>query len=965
MASLRIYVPSRALLRALTRPQAPRCPFARPLATPLTRGKRTKAAKKKDELESLQREAERFGPAYMKALEKKLYKELEDEKPLTDEELEHPGHPTINWYVQDIDKGTPKQLVQSIATAEDRKRVQKIYFMRKEARENPDYDDAELRRMMMDDMIANPEFASVADELKKMKAMIRSKEEQAEFEAQGMTLEQQAKREFNEAFKLGTKQSLEELLEDPAAAAAKEELVEALDKLADVESTVDPKFQAAMSKLVDKLNNDSTYQQKMATMPEYTEETAKAEFERGLEEIAAEHEPKPAAELETDIDIQDVDKLLYQMRDLLKAMGGGGGLEAEIDAVLADDPTAIQEIDPERGMDIGDLTTELIKMAKAASPHSKDPNADEPVSFELQAKVDKIIGDPKLLEKLSYIQQLMDEAKHAQMDITNIDHEVAPDPYELEDSRTATLKQRMKAARKDPDHMAALDKLFVRLPPPFGISPALKSFNQAMEFAYIGANDDIRRVLWRSYQKCRTLPTFLQNLSDDAWDIMYYSQAVTWGSNQNRQDHLRTILADLKSLGREGPPTHPSSLARSDDDQIVDATGNQVTFLLIPQKTKLFAFAARIPLGTRCILVLFWQAYLQACRLQFVLPVLPPYDAINLWAPPVEVDDEGFGCGRSELCERKHRESDSALEVVRLFSCGVAKRSGQRGPAKIPVFSHIIDDATQAAVKAPEHEGCGNQFLRYSSTLRALLLAGEDSAVLCARQCSSCAIKSVADQVEPTVVAPPVAFLLWAEGRGSRKSMLARNIFVGWRVADQVEPTVVAPPVAFLLWAEGRGSRKSMLARNIFVGWRVADQVEPTVVAPPVSLLLWAEGRPEAKAERLGAQKAAEPQSPDGDLGSGIPSGPSTTRDISSTTWSRTSLNSIRSVSGYPRPDQLPNHFSLTHRAGCGISNDMGKKTYLAMVDGGELPVSGYVDTVDSHRANGQAWQGGAFGRDI
>jgi hypothetical protein len=125
----------------------------------------------------------------------------------------------------------------------------------------------------------------------------------------------------------------------------------------------------------------------------------------------------------------------------------------------------------------------------------------------------------------------------------------------------------MQVARRDPEHIGALDRLRVTLPPPFNISPALKSFNQAIEFAYIGANDDIRRVLWRSYQKARTLPTFLPNVSDDAWDILYYSQAVTWASNQNRQDHLRVLLADLKKLGRDGPPTHPSTLVRSGDGE--------------------------------------------------------------------------------------------------------------------------------------------------------------------------------------------------------------------------------------------------------------------------------------------------------------------------------------------------------------------------------------------------------------
>jgi hypothetical protein len=101
----------------------------------------------------------------------------------------------------------------------------------------------------------------------------------------------------------------------------------------------------------------------------------------------------------------------------------------------------------------------------------------------------------------------------------------------------------------------------VQLAPPFNIAPALRIFNEAIEYAYIGANDDIRRILWRAYVKARSLPTFIQTLSDDAWDILYYSQAVTWTSNQNRETHLRLLLQDLDSIGRFGPPTHPAVVA--------------------------------------------------------------------------------------------------------------------------------------------------------------------------------------------------------------------------------------------------------------------------------------------------------------------------------------------------------------------------------------------------------------------
>jgi hypothetical protein len=331
-----------------------------------------------------------------------------------------------------------------------------------------------------------------------------------------------------------------------------------------------------------KLNSDPEWPEKWAKKLEYVEEQAAAARKK-LEET--ESEIQAAAEYLEAMDtvpegidpkkFRDLDPLLLQMRDVLKAMGTDSGLAAEMDAILAEDPTAKQDNDIDRWMDqdeFAQLGEDMLKQAKAKAALAQN---EEVVPADLQYKIDKIMEDPKLIEKLAYLQKIIEEhkrkspdkTKHAKSVITTIAHEVGPDPYELEDSCTVTLKQRIQAAYEDPEHSAALDRIRVNLSAPFHISPALKSFNQAIELAYIGANDDIRRVLWRCYLKARTLPTFLQNVSDEAWDIIYYSQAVTWPSNQNRQDHLETILADLKSLGRNGPPTHPSSLAKSGDEQ--------------------------------------------------------------------------------------------------------------------------------------------------------------------------------------------------------------------------------------------------------------------------------------------------------------------------------------------------------------------------------------------------------------
>jgi hypothetical protein len=496
---------------------------------------------------------------------------------LSDCELESNDLPVINWYEQDLDKGTPRRLIERIATAEDRKKDKEMYMMIEESVRNPDYDDAQLNRRLIDSLISNPNFADLTQELKDIKSDIKTKEELEVLEERAAKDAERESKQFSAGLKMATHQALQDLLNDPEAADAKVELQEVLDKMPEMDDIENTEFQAVLDKAMTKLNDSPAFQKKMAAM---ADKETDADFDKEWDEF--EHEVEDAInEAESDDadlrpqtieDIHDVDTLLTQMRDVLKSMGGDSQLEAELDAVLQDDPMAEQEGDFEREMDPEELVEELKKLAQSKAPEAKDAETEEDVPAELQAKVDKIMEDPKLMEKLVYIQQLIEQSDRAKSDITAIAHEVAPDPYsELEDARTTTLKQRMQAARKDPAHIAAMEGLRVNLLPPFNISPALKSFNQAIELAYIGANDDIRRILWRSYQKARTLPTFLQNLSDDAWDILYYSQAVTWGSNQNRQDHLRMLLADLRSLGRDGPPTHPSSLVKSSDGQHLEA----------------------------------------------------------------------------------------------------------------------------------------------------------------------------------------------------------------------------------------------------------------------------------------------------------------------------------------------------------------------------------------------------------
>ena len=90
-------------------------------------------------------------------------------RPLSDKELESDDLPIINWYEQDLDKGTPQRLIERIATPEDRKKDKEMYTMIEESLQNPEYDDAKLNRRLLDSLISNPNFVDLAQELKEMK----------------------------------------------------------------------------------------------------------------------------------------------------------------------------------------------------------------------------------------------------------------------------------------------------------------------------------------------------------------------------------------------------------------------------------------------------------------------------------------------------------------------------------------------------------------------------------------------------------------------------------------------------------------------------------------------------------------------------------------------------------------------------------------------------------------------------
>ncbi|KAL6709642.1 hypothetical protein ACN47E_001070 [Coniothyrium glycines] len=562
----RAYVPSITLLRALARPQPIRCSIAR--ASPVhVRGKRHRAVDvgKPDRTAPTK---ETVSDALLSDLQNQLSNWEEHPAPLTDHELETLKFPEISYWEQDMEKGGPRRLIERIVTPEDRRRENDTYRDILESVTNPQYDGADLNKRLLDSLIRDPNFADLAGELMNMMGDIKSKEELAELDAQAAEEAKVESQQYAVSMRLEINKALQDLINDPNFAAAKSELQEVVDKIPDLDDSDNPEspeFDAIMDRAMDKINGNPAMARRLQELLQAEDEDIS---DKELEELEKEEEEGMLQENDNDDDdrdlksiddLKDADAFLLQMRDVLRDLGGDPELEAELMDAMEEAPEESKDAESKPEIDHMDLAEEIKRFAETQSENSGASVDDEDdVPAELQAKVDQIMQDPRLMERLMYIRELI--AERQKTDLTAMTHETAPDPYELEESRTATLQERMRVAKSDPEHAAALARLHVSLRRPFNISPSLKAFNQAIEFAYIGANDDVRRVLWRTYQKARLLPTFLQNMSDDAWDILYYSQAVTWSSNQNRQSHLQTILKDLKSVGRDGPPTHPSTL---------------------------------------------------------------------------------------------------------------------------------------------------------------------------------------------------------------------------------------------------------------------------------------------------------------------------------------------------------------------------------------------------------------------
>ncbi|KAF2137946.1 uncharacterized protein K452DRAFT_301661 [Aplosporella prunicola CBS 121167] len=175
-------------------------------------------------------------------------------------------------------------------------------------------------------------------------------------------------------------------------------------------------------------------------------------------------------------------------------------------------------------------------------------NADEDRARELMAKIRRLESEIELLENDTG--DVEDPVLMRLRAVAN--DELDPDIDTL--------------AEADPESVRReLDGLMVKLPPS-GAAPtdqtSLARLNNCLRHAYLATDParrpTIRQELWKAYRRAKLrVPGLLPAIPTPTWDILFYSQAVRWRSNKQRDQHVSELLEDMKSVGMDGPPTPP------------------------------------------------------------------------------------------------------------------------------------------------------------------------------------------------------------------------------------------------------------------------------------------------------------------------------------------------------------------------------------------------------------------------
>lgn len=535
----------------------------------------------------LKRQFDDYTLNYAKSIEERTGQKLDEAQlekideilnaPLSEEDLNDPDFVPIELYQQDPNSPTGESLVLSLKTREDWRRQNDMYKRQLRWENDPEYDDPILRRHLFDSLLNQPALSDFKDDMLELEEMwMNTPKSKLGVTPRAPGVINQPMPEMpsgveilnkmealDELMKVG---SFSELIKHPKFELVKD-MLPGVEERAALEDPNHPDYEDDMTKFMKRLSQDEKTLKEMDDLYNLDDASLMKVMEEDLERQEA-----------VEAWGEKMSGKIQQMWDTLGGYDGLRKLQANIErpleermnddpeesdrtyAELRDKTMALKAINDEMTQlskwKPGDVLEAKGKEEEALDEYDDDGQPKDPV---LEAKVDEIMNDPKLMEKLLSIYDIIAEEEEKQARF-QIPVDLAPDPTTLPAHRLTTIQKQFEVARSDPEHRAALKALRVKLLPPFNVAPALRLFNNAMQYAYVGANDDIRRILWRAYRKARSIPTFLQNIPDDAWDILYYSQAVKWNTNQNRDMHLRLLLQDLESVGKDGPPTHPSKI---------------------------------------------------------------------------------------------------------------------------------------------------------------------------------------------------------------------------------------------------------------------------------------------------------------------------------------------------------------------------------------------------------------------
>ncbi|KAK7709711.1 hypothetical protein SLS57_008616 [Botryosphaeria dothidea] len=166
--------------------------------------------------------------------------------------------------------------------------------------------------------------------------------------------------------------------------------------------------------------------------------------------------------------------------------------------------------------------------------------AEERTAAQLWAKISKLEREVAQLERDDELEATLMRLRAIDKDRADVDVEM------LADADPGVVRAELDGLRIERD----------------GGGAHLERLNNCLRHAYLATDvrkrHVVRQELWKAYKRAKMhVPGVLGSIPAPAWDILFYSQAVRWKSNEKREEHMRELLGDMKSVGFDGPPTPP------------------------------------------------------------------------------------------------------------------------------------------------------------------------------------------------------------------------------------------------------------------------------------------------------------------------------------------------------------------------------------------------------------------------